>query len=94
MMFEMLAQSIVKADSTDVVAVAKELENATAEGQYGQVHMRAQDHQIQFAMAVGRTTTDFKLEQDKSGVGFETVAVMPAESVSLPSSCSMPNRPE
>ena len=94
MMLEMLAQSIVKADSIDVVEVARELENAKAEGQYGEVAMRAQDHQIQFAMAVGRTTTDFKLEQDKSGVGFETVVALPADRVSLPSSCTMTDRPE
>lgn len=92
-MLDMLAQAIVKADSTDPVAVANALETVSSPGQYGEVTMRAQDHQIQFAMAVGRTTTDFKLEQDKSGVGFETTTVIPADRVSLPSSCTMTDRP-
>ena len=92
-MLDMLAQAIVKAGGTDPVEVAKALETVSSPGQYGEVTMRAQDHQIQFAMAVGRTTTDFKLEKDRSGVGFQTTAVIPADRASLLSSCAMKDRP-
>jgi branched-chain amino acid transport system substrate-binding protein len=94
MMIDMLAQAIVKAKSTDPVAVAKVLEGMTTQGQYGDVQMRPEDHQIQMAMAVGRTTTTFKLEQDKSGVGFETTARLKREEVSLPTTCKMSDRPK
>lgn len=94
MMIDMLAQAIVKTKSADPVAVAKALEQATVQGQYGEVNMRPDDHQIQMAMAVGRTTTAFKLEQDKSGVGFETTARLNREEVSLPTACKMQDRPK
>jgi branched-chain amino acid transport system substrate-binding protein len=94
MMIDMLAQAIVKTKSTDPVAIAKALEGMTVPGQYGTVQMRPEDHQIQMAMSVGRTTTNFKLEQDKSGVGFETSARLTREEVSLPTTCKMSDRPK
>lgn len=94
MMIDMLAQAIVKTKSTDPVAIAKALEGVTVQGQYGTVQMRPEDHQIQMAMSVGRTTTNFKLEQDKSGVGFETSARLTREEVSLPTTCKMSDRPK
>jgi hypothetical protein len=77
LMVEALAQSIERAGSTDVVAVARQMEKASVQlaGQGGT--MRAADHQFQQPLAVGvmdkQGAPGVKFDVEGSGYGFRVV---------------------
>jgi len=93
LMVEALAQSIERAGSTDVVAVARQMESANVQlaGQGGT--MRAADHQFQQALAVGvmdkKGAPGVKFDVEGSGYGFRVVRQIPAAKAQQPHSCSM-----
>ncbi|MCM2347471.1 branched-chain amino acid ABC transporter substrate-binding protein [Acidovorax soli] len=93
LMVEALAQSIERAGSTDVVAMARQMEKASVQlaGQGGT--MRAADHQFQQALAVGvmdkKGTPGVKFDVEGSGYGFRVVRQIPAARAQQPHSCSM-----
>ena len=82
LMIEALAQSMERAGTTDVVAVARQMEKASVQlaGQGGT--MRAADHQFQQALAVGvmdkKGAPGVKFDVEGSGYGFRVVRQIPA----------------
>ena len=93
LMIEALAQSIERAGSTDVVAVARQMETANVQmaGQGG--HMRGADHQFQQALAVGvmgkKGSPGVKFDVEGSGYGFRVVRQIAADKAQQPHSCQM-----
>ena len=93
LMVEALAQSIERAGSTDVVAVARQMEKASVQlaGQGGS--MRAADHQFQQALAVGvmdkKGAPGVKFDVEGSGYGFRVVRQIAAAKAQQPHSCTM-----
>lgn len=93
LMVEALAQSIERAGSTDVVAVARQMESANVQlaGQGGS--MRAADHQFQQALAVGvmdrKGAQGVKFDVEGSGYGFRVVRQIAAAKAQQPHSCQM-----
>ena len=93
LMIEALAQSLEKAGSTDIVAVAKAMEHAKVQlaGRTGS--MRAADHQFQQALVVGMMEkkgspgVDFDVEG--SGYGFKLVREISAAKAEMPTTCKM-----
>ena len=93
LMVEALAQSIERAGTTDVVAVARQMEKANVQlaGQGGT--MRAADHQFQQALAVGvmdkKGAPGVKFDVEGSGYGFRVVRQIPAAKAEQSHSCQM-----
>ena len=93
LMVEALAQSIERAGSTDVVAVARQMEKASVQlaGQGGT--MRAADHQFQQALAVGvmdkKGTPGVKFDVEGSGYGFRVVRQITPAKAQQPHRCTM-----
>jgi len=93
LMVEALVQSIERAGSTDVVAVARQMESANVQlaGQGGT--MRAADHQFQQALAVGvmdkKGAPGVKFDVEGSGYGFRVVRQIAAAKAQQPHSCQM-----
>ena len=93
LMIEALAQSIERAGSTDVVAVARQMESANVQlaGQGGT--MRAADHQFQQGLAVGvmdkKGAPGVKFDVEGSGYGFRVVRQIAAAKAQQPHSCQM-----
>ena len=93
LMIEALAQSIERAGSTDVLAIARQMESAQVElaGQGGS--MRAADHQFQQALAVGvmdkKGAPGVKFDVEGSGYGFRVVRQITAAKAQQPHSCNM-----
>lgn len=93
LMIEALAQSMERAGSTDVVAIARQMETANVQmsGQGG--HMRAADHQFQQALAVGvmdkKGAPGVKFDVEGSGYGFRVVRQIAADKAEQPTSCKM-----
>ena len=93
LMIVALAQSLEKAGSTDIVAVAKAMEHAKVQlaGRTGS--MRAADHQFQQALVVGMMEkkgspgVDFDVEG--SGYGFKVVREISAAKAEMPTTCKM-----
>lgn len=93
LMVQALAQAIQKAGSTQVEAIARQLESSHI-GLFGrQGYMRAEDHQFQQDLVVGlmarqgQGTVLFDVEG--SGYGFEVIRTLKAVDVAQPSTCKM-----
>ncbi|MBY0412384.1 MAG: branched-chain amino acid ABC transporter substrate-binding protein [Burkholderiaceae bacterium] len=93
LMIEALAQSVERAGSTDVLAIARQMETANVQmsGQGGR--MRAADHQFQQALTVGvmdkKGAPGVKFDVEGSGYGFRVVRQIPADKAEQPTSCQM-----
>ena len=93
LMVEALAQSIERAGTTDTVAIARQMENASVQlsGQGGS--MRAADHQFQQALVVGvmdkKGAPGVKFDVEGSGYGFRVVRQISAAKAQQPHSCTM-----
>ncbi|QIL79137.1 branched-chain amino acid ABC transporter substrate-binding protein [Diaphorobacter sp. HDW4A] len=94
LMIESLAQAIERAQTTsDVVAIARQLENAdvTLYGRRGR--MRAADHQFQQNLVVGMMekmgSLGVKFDVEGSGYGFRVIREIPAEKAEQPTTCKM-----
>lgn len=93
LMVESLVQAIERANSTQAVGVAHQLERArvTFGAQTG--HMRAADHQFQQPLVVGvmerQGTPGVKFDVEGSGYGFRVIKTISASSAELPTSCVM-----
>ena len=93
LMVEALAQSIERAGTTDTVAIAHQMENASVQlsGQGGS--MRAADHQFQQALVVGvmdkKGAPGVKFDVEGSGYGFRVVRQISAAKAQQPHSCTM-----
>ena len=93
LMIEALAQSIERAGSTDVVAVARQMESANVQLAGPGGTMRAADHQFQQALAVGvmdkKGAPGVKFDVEGSGYGFRVVRQIAAAKAQQPHSCQM-----
>ena len=93
LMIVALAQSLEKAGSTDIVAVAKAMEHAKVQlaGRTGS--MRAADHQFQQALVVGmmekKGSPGVDFDVDGSSYGFKVVREISAAKAEMPTTCKM-----
>jgi branched-chain amino acid transport system substrate-binding protein len=89
----MLGQAFKSAGSTDPVKVAKALEGMKATSLNGPVEMRASDHQIQqplyIATWVKTDGKEVKFDQEKTGYGWKTNALLDEYVAAQPTSCQM-----
>ncbi|HRO62058.1 MAG TPA: branched-chain amino acid ABC transporter substrate-binding protein [Burkholderiaceae bacterium] len=89
----MLAKAIKESGSADPVKVAYALEDMSATSLNGDIRMRKDDHQLQQPLFIGTwSKLDGKavqIEQEGTGFGWRTEAVIPAADASLPTSCQM-----
>lgn len=86
---KMLKAAMEKAGSTDPIKVGKAMEGMQYNTPYGMVTMRAQDHQLLQPLYISVLTDDVKNDVENTGLGFKTVAKIPAEQTATPSSCEM-----
>jgi branched-chain amino acid transport system substrate-binding protein len=88
-----LAQAIEQAGSTDVIAVARRLEQVAVNLQGQSGAMRAADHQFQQSLVVGvmdrQGTPGVKFDVEGSGYGFRVIRHIAAPQAELPHSCRM-----
>ncbi|TWG80520.1 amino acid/amide ABC transporter substrate-binding protein (HAAT family) [Cupriavidus gilardii J11] len=89
----MLSKAMRDTRSTDPVKVAKALEGIKVESMNGTVEMRASDHQAQQPLTVATWTKvdgkEIKYDQENTGYGWKTNAVMDAAVAAQPTSCKM-----
>lgn len=89
----LLSKAIKESQSTDPVKVAFALEGLSARSLNGDVQMRAEDHQLQQPLYVATWSKvngkDVKIDQEGTGMGWKTDAVVSAKDASLPTSCKM-----
>lgn len=89
----MLSKAMRDTKSTDPVKVAKALEGMKVESMNGTVEMRASDHQAQQPLTVATWTKvdgkEIKYDQENTGYGWKTNAVMDASVAAQPTSCKM-----
>ncbi|MGB7540497.1 MAG: branched-chain amino acid ABC transporter substrate-binding protein [Burkholderiales bacterium] len=93
----MLAEAMRQAKSADPLAVARKLEGMKWMSDTGEVEMRATDHQLTnplYISTLEKTAAkggpkDVRNDVENTGLGFETVAVIPAYVAAQPTSCQM-----
>jgi branched-chain amino acid transport system substrate-binding protein len=93
-----LANAIVKAGSIEPVKVAYALDGMKFHSYNGDIEVRATDHQVEQPLYIaswqkldGKTV---KYDQEKTGYGWRNEATLPAEAVTLPTSCQMQRPPK
>jgi branched-chain amino acid transport system substrate-binding protein len=89
----MLSKAIKETSSTDPVKVAKAMEGMKVQSLNGIVEMRASDHQAQQPLVIATWVKadgkDVKYDQEKTGYGWRTDAVLDASSATQPTTCQM-----
>jgi branched-chain amino acid transport system substrate-binding protein len=89
-MFQMLSRAITEAGSTDPVKVALKLEGMQQKDLLGQTEtMRKDDHQLILPYYEGLLTKNVKYDTEGTGLGFKTIATIPAEEETMPTTCKM-----
>jgi branched-chain amino acid transport system substrate-binding protein len=88
-----LAKAFKETKSTDPVKVAKALEGMKVQSLNGEVEMRKTDHQAQQVVYIAKWVKvdgkKVKYDQENTGYGWETEAVIPAYVATQPTSCQM-----
>lgn len=93
-MLDMLKRAADEAKSTDPIDVAFALEGLTLEGPFGEVHMRAEDHQIQVPMFVSVFKDGMKHGLEATGdLNFSAIKEFSMHEGELPTTCKM-KRPD
>jgi branched-chain amino acid transport system substrate-binding protein len=89
----MLSKAFKETGSTDPVKVAKTLEGMKVQSLNGIVEMRASDHQAEQPLVIATWVKadgkDVKYDQEKTGYGWRTDAVLDASSAVQPTTCQM-----
>ncbi len=89
----MLAKAFKEAKSTEPAKVAKVLEGLKAESLNGEVEMRKSDHQALQPLTIAKWVKvngkDVKYDQEKTGYGWHTEALLPTYLATQPTSCQM-----
>jgi branched-chain amino acid transport system substrate-binding protein len=89
----MLAKAFKETKSTDPVKVAKALEGIKVDSLNGEVEMRKSDHQALQPLVIAKwAKVDGKVvkyEQEKTGFGWKTEALLPTYLATQPTSCQM-----
>ncbi|HET6184420.1 MAG TPA: branched-chain amino acid ABC transporter substrate-binding protein [Acetobacteraceae bacterium] len=89
-MFEMLSRAINQAGSLDTYKIAKALEGMQQTDLVGATEtMRAEDHQLILPYYEGLLTKDVKYDTEGTGLGFKTIATIPAAEEEMPTTCNM-----
>jgi branched-chain amino acid transport system substrate-binding protein len=93
LMIESLVQAMEKAGTTNLIAVALELEKASITFFSQTGAMRASDHQFQQPLVVGlmdrQGTPGVQFDVEGSGYGFRVIRTILAASAEQPSTCNM-----
>jgi branched-chain amino acid transport system substrate-binding protein len=89
-LMHMLKAAIEEAGGTDAVAVAEALRGMRFEAPTGEVWMRADDHQMIQPMYISIMDDQVTFDVENTGVGFRTLAKIPAANTELPTTCRMP----
>jgi branched-chain amino acid transport system substrate-binding protein len=89
----LLSKAIKDTKSTDPVKVAKAMEGMKVQSLNGIVEMRASDHQAEQPLVIATWVKadgkDVKYDQEKTGYGWRTDAVLDASSAVQPTTCQM-----
>jgi branched-chain amino acid transport system substrate-binding protein len=89
----MLGKAFKETKSTDPVKVAKALEGMKVQSLNGIVEMRASDHQLQQPLVIATWVKvngkDVKYDQENTGYGWRTDAVLDADAAAQPTTCQM-----
>jgi branched-chain amino acid transport system substrate-binding protein len=89
----MVAKAMKDTKSTDPVKVAKAMEGMKVQSLNGIVEMRASDHQAQQPLVIATWVKadgkDVKYDQEKTGYGWRTDAVLDTSSATQPTTCQM-----
>jgi branched-chain amino acid transport system substrate-binding protein len=89
-MFEMLSRAITEAGSVDVLKIAQNLEGMQQKDLLGKTEtMRKEDHQLILPYYEGLLTKDVKFDTEGTGLGWKTIATIPAEEEEMPTTCKM-----
>lgn len=89
-MFEMLSRAINEAKTTDPLKVALKLEGMQQKDLLGKTEtMRKDDHQLILPYYEGLLTKDVKYDTEGTGLGFKTIATVPASEETMPTTCKM-----
>jgi branched-chain amino acid transport system substrate-binding protein len=91
--FRMLSEGMKKAKSTDPLKVALAMEGLKFQSLNGEVEMRASDHQLQQAVNIASWQKvdgkKVKFDQENTGFGWRTEAMLDSYVASQPTSCQM-----
>jgi branched-chain amino acid transport system substrate-binding protein len=91
--FEMLAEAIERAGSTEALGVAHALEDMRLSGSMGEVWMRAEDHQVFEPLYLFTLTRvngkGVRYDLEGSGLGTRTDARIDAKDLMIPTRCRM-----
>ena len=89
----MLAKAFKDTKSTDPVKVAVALEGMKVQSLNGEVEMRKSDHQLQQPLYIAKWVKvngkDVKFDQENTGYGWKTEALLPTYLATQPTSCQM-----
>jgi len=89
----MLEKAMIESGSVDAVEVGSAMRNMSLMDDTGLVSMRRDNHQLLqplFVSKLVRTLPDNGLlDVENSGLGFETVAQIPAEKTRMPTTCQI-----
>lgn len=89
----LLSKAFKETHSTDPVKVAKALEGMKVQSLNGMVQMRGTDHQLQQPLVITTWVKaggkGVKYDQENTGYGWRTDAVLSASSATLPTTCQM-----
>jgi branched-chain amino acid transport system substrate-binding protein len=92
-----LADAIRKAGSTEPVRVAYALEGLRFHGLGGELEVRATDHQVEQPLYISSWQKldgkKVKYDQENTGYGWREEIALPAEAVTLPTTCQMQRPP-
>jgi branched-chain amino acid transport system substrate-binding protein len=91
-MMEMLARAIDTAGEADPFKVALALEDMRHETPLGEVHMRADNHQLIQPLYLSTLADDVPNHIEDTGLGFKTLAKIPAEETVTETTCQMERR--
>jgi branched-chain amino acid transport system substrate-binding protein len=89
----LLAKAFKETKSTDPVKVAAALEGMKVQSLNGEVEMRKTDHQLQQPLYIAKWVKvngkDVKYDQENTGYGWKTEALLPTYLATQPTSCQM-----
>lgn len=88
-MFNFLREAGDKAHSIDPTKIALAMEGLHYQGPVGDVWMRGEDHQIQMPIVMSVMKGDMKYGLEGTHFGFQKIATIPADQVTLPTTCKM-----
>ena len=85
----MLNKAVDQVGSDDINAIASTLEGMTYDTPFGQVTMRADDHQLIQPLYVSTLQKGVERDVEGTGLGFKTDALIAADATATPTSCVM-----